>query len=57
MSKRDIWMAVFIYFLSGEIVWTPISIPFSWYVWLIGQPFLVVISMILVGVTAGGKRK
>jgi hypothetical protein len=57
MSKRDIWMAVFIYFLSGEIVWTPISILFPWYVWLIGQPFLVGISMILVGVTAGGKRK
>jgi len=57
MSKRDIWTAIFIYFISGEIVWTLLSMSFPWTVWLIGQPILVAVSMILVGLTAGGYRK
>jgi hypothetical protein len=55
MNKLDIWTAVFIYFLSGEIVWTPISIPFHWSIWLIGQPFILIISMVLVGLTSASK--
>ena len=57
MSKRDIWSAVFIYFIFGEIVWTLLSMSFPWAVWLIGQPILVVVSLVIVGLTAGGKRK
>jgi len=57
MSKRDVWTALFIYFVSGEIIWTLLSMSFPWAVWLIGQPILVAVSMILVGLTAGGKRK
>jgi len=57
MSKRDVWTALFIYFVSGEIIWTLLSMSFPWAIWLIGQPVLVAVSMILVGLTAGGHRK
>lgn len=57
MSKRDVWVALFIYFLSGNIVWTIISIELPWYVWLLGQPVLVAASMFIVGVTMGGRNK
>lgn len=57
MSKRDVWTALFIYFLSGEIVWTVISMSMPWTVWLLGQPVLVAASMIIVGATMGGRNK
>lgn len=57
MSKRDVWIALFIYFLSGNIVWTIISMNLPWYVWLLGQPVLVAASMFIVGVTMGGRNK
>lgn len=57
MSKRDVWVALAIYFTSGEIVWTLISISLPWTIWLIGQPVLFVISAMLVGLTFGGRKK
>jgi hypothetical protein len=57
MSKRDVWVALFIYFMSGQIVWTIISIDFPWQVWLLGQPVLVAASMLIVGLTMGGRNK
>ena len=57
MSKRDVWTALFIYFISGEILWTIISMSFPWQVWLLGQPVLVAASMFIVGVTMGGRNK
>lgn len=57
MSKRDIWTIFFIYFMSGEIVWTILSMPYNWTIWLIGQPVIAAISMLIVGVTAGGRNK
>jgi hypothetical protein len=57
MSKRDVWVALLIYFMSGQIVWTIISIEFPWQVWLLGQPVLVAASMLIVGLTMGGRNK
>jgi hypothetical protein len=57
MSKRDVWVALLIYFMSGQIVWTIISIDFPWQVWLLGQPVLVAASMLIVGLTMGGRNK
>jgi hypothetical protein len=57
MSKRDVWAALFIYFMSGEILWTIISIDFPWYVWLLGQPVIVAASMMIVGLTMGSRNK
>lgn len=57
MSKRDVWTAFFIYFVSGQIVWTFLSMPFPWSVWLLGQPVIIAISMIIVGLTFGGRNK
>jgi len=57
MSKRDVWVALAIYFTSGEIVWTLISISLPWTIWLLGQPVLFVISAMLVGLTFGGRKK
>ncbi len=57
MSKRDIWAALIIYFISGEIVWTIISIDLPWQIWLLGQPVLVAASMLIVGLTMGGRNK
>lgn len=57
MSKRDVWIALFIYFLSGNIVWMIISMSFPWQTWLLGQPVLVAASMIIVGATMGGRGK
>lgn len=57
MSKRDVWTALVIYFASGEILWTIISMSFPWQVWLLGQPVLVAASMLIVGATIGGKDK
>jgi hypothetical protein len=57
MSKRDVWTALIIYFISGEILWTIISMSFPWQVWLLGQPVLVAASMLIVGATMGGKNK
>ena len=57
MSKRDVWTAFFIYFVSGQIVWTVLSMPFPWSVWLLGQPVVIAISMIIVGLTFGGRNK
>ena len=57
MSKRDAWVALFIYFMSGQILWTIISIDFPWQVWLLGQPVIVAASMMIVGLTMGGKNK
>jgi hypothetical protein len=57
MSKRDVWVALLIYFMSGQIVWTILSIDFPWQVWLLGQPVLVAASMLIVGLTMGGRDK
>jgi len=57
MSKRDVWAALFIYFMSGEIVWTIISIDLPWQVWLLGQPVIVAASMMTVGLTMKGRNK
>jgi hypothetical protein len=57
MSKRDVWTALFIYFILGEILWTIISMSFPWQVWLLGQPVLVAASMVIVGATMGGRDK
>jgi hypothetical protein len=57
MSKRDIWTALIIYFISGEIIWTIISIEFPWQIWLLGQPVIVAASMLIVGLTMGGRNK
>jgi hypothetical protein len=57
MSKRDVWTALIIYFISGEILWTIISMSFPWQVWLLGQPVLVAASMLIVGLTMGGRDK
>jgi hypothetical protein len=57
MSKRDIWTALIIYFISGEIVWTIISMEIPWQIWLLGQPVIVAASMLIVGLTMGGRNK
>lgn len=57
MAKRDVWIALLIYFMSGNIVWTIISINLPWQVWLLGQPVIVAASMFIVGVTMGGRNK
>jgi hypothetical protein len=57
MSKRDFWIAVFIYFFSANIAWTLVTISLPWIVWLIGQPFLVLLSMMIVAITVGGRNK
>lgn len=57
MLKRDVWIALFIYLLSGNIVWTIISINLPWQTWLLGQPVLVAASMLIVGLTMGGRNK
>ncbi len=57
MSKRDAWVALFIYFMSGQIVWTIISIDLPWQVWLLGQPVIVAASMLIVGLTMGSRNK
>jgi hypothetical protein len=57
MSKRDAWVALFIYFMSGQIVWTIISIDLPWQVWLLGQPVIVAASMLIVGLTMGSRDK
>jgi hypothetical protein len=57
MSKRDIWTALIIYFISGEIVWTIISMELPWQIWLLGQPVIVAASMLIVGLTMGGRDK
>jgi hypothetical protein len=57
MSKRDVWTALIIYFISGEILWTIISMSFPWQVWLLGQPVLVAASMMIVGLTMGSRNK
>lgn len=52
MSKRrDAWMAFIIYLLSGEIVFTFLTMSFPWLVWLILQPLIVVVAMFIVGLT------
>jgi len=57
MSKRDIWTALIIYFISGEIIWTITSIDLPWQIWLLGQPVIVAASMLIVGLTMGGRDK
>jgi len=57
MSKRDVWTALFIYFVSGEIIWTIASMSLHWTIWLLGQPVLVAASMIIVGATMGNRDK
>ncbi len=57
MSKRDAWAALFIYFMSAEIIWTIVSISLPWWIWLLGQPFLFIVSALMVGLTAGGRDK
>jgi hypothetical protein len=57
MNKRDVWAVLFIYFISGEIIWTFFSMSLHWTIWLLGQPVLAAISMLIVGVTVGGRHK
>lgn len=57
MEKRDAWAALFIYFMSAEIIWTIVSISLPWWIWLLGQPFLFIVSALMVGLTAGGRDK